>query len=72
MYNASMGSEQNKPPHGFIGDDREQWLEYREEHGPEAYKYRRLYEVTAGQLLRLHEYAEQQGIELPTPGPGAD
>jgi|GEM_PF-4347575 len=54
----------------FIGQDYEQWLEYREENGQEAYKYRRLYEEAARQLANLYKYADEHNLDLPDPGDG--
>ena len=55
----------------LIGDNYELWKQYREVHGPEAYRYRRLYEVTARHITNLYKYADEVGIQLPDPGPGA-
>lgn len=52
-----------------IGQDFELWEQYREVHGPEAYKYRRLYEETSKQLYDIYKYAEEHGIDLPNTGP---
>lgn len=52
-----------------IGQNFELWQEYYEVHGPEAYKYRRLYEETSRQLSDIYRYAEEHGIDLPSPGP---
>jgi hypothetical protein len=52
----------------FIGNDRKAWERYKAEHGEEAYRYRRLYEEVARQLMNLYIYAEEKGIELPSPG----
>lgn len=51
-----------------IGQDRDLWRKYREEHGYEAYRYRRLFEETCRQLTNLYRYAEEHDIDLPDPG----
>lgn len=53
----------------FIGNNYELWEKYHEEFGPEAYKNRRLYEEAVRQLNNLYDFAEENGIELPNPGP---
>jgi hypothetical protein len=64
-----MSNEQEKPrSNEFIGNDREAWEQYHEQYGPEAYKYRRLYEEVVRQMQNLYEFAEQQDIDLPSPG----
>ncbi len=52
-----------------IGQDYELWKKYYEECGIQAYRYRRLYEEAASQLTALYRYAEENGIDLPDPGP---
>jgi len=54
----------------LLGDDRQAWADYFEEHGPEAYKYRRLYERLVREIQNLYTYADEHDIELPSPGPG--
>ena len=60
--------QENFPSDEFIGNDRKAWEQYHEQHGSEAYKYRRLYEEVTRQIQNLYKFAEQEGIELPSPG----
>ena len=52
-----------------IGQDFELWQQYREVYGPEAYKFRRLFEETSQLLYDVYKYAEERGIVLPNTGP---
>ena len=61
-----MANESNRPIE-FFGSDMKKWAQYMVEEGPEAYKYKGLYEEKARQLGRLYRYAEHLGIELPNP-----
>lgn len=52
-----------------IGPDFELWKKYQEIHGPEAYKYRRLYEEVSEQLHDVYRFAVDRGIDLPDISP---
>ncbi len=51
-----------------IGNDKKAWEQYYKQYGPEAYRYRRLYEEVVRQIQNLYNFAEERGIELPSPG----
>jgi hypothetical protein len=52
-----------------ISDNQDLKEQYRQQFGPEAYRYRMLYEEAARQLNNLYDFAKENGIELPNPGP---
>ncbi len=51
----------------FIGDSKEEWSKYKQDHGAEAYRYRKLYERAVQEIYNLHDFIREKGLKPPTP-----
>jgi hypothetical protein len=74
MFNIFMATNeknQTNPPK-LIGDNIAEWGDYMVDKGPEAYRYRRLYEATLKRVVVLETYIGKQDLYMRDQTEGSD